>query len=222
MSDLPYRLEPASGYDEYKVTSLLKDHLAALIEQPENKETIDDILKLINGYKDQLINLRVKNNIATIKEVYKAIDNFFDKAPEENKKDITCKPGCTACCFIDVDVSFDEVAAIINYCKENAIEIDKEYLEKQASVGRKKYSELSRCIFLKDNMCSIYPVRPIACRKHWVKTDPSFCDFSENIAHPVGEYFDINTEILASASLNVGGSGSLENMLLSELERREA
>ena len=91
---------------------------------------------------------------------------------------------------------------IVNYCKENGIEIDREYLTKQAAVGRKTYTPLSRCVFLKDNLCSIYPVRPIACRKHWVKTDPSLCDFSNNIINQVGGYFDINTEILASAVLN--------------------
>ena len=148
MTDLPYRLEPASGYDEYRITSLLKDHLALLMEQPENQETIDQVLKLINGYKQQLKDLRAKDNIATIKEVFKTIDNFFNNAPEANKKDIQCKTGCTACCFIDIDISFDEVDVIINYCRENSIEIDKEYLEKQATVGRKKYSELSRCVFL--------------------------------------------------------------------------
>jgi len=222
MTDLPYRLEPASGYDEYKVTSLLKDHLAALMEDPESQETISQVLKLVKGYKDQLSALRARDTIATVKEVYKAIDNFFNAAPVENKRGIQCKEGCTACCFIDVDISFDEVAAIINYCDHNGIEIDKEYLEKQVAVGRKKYSEFSRCVFLKDNMCSIYPARPIACRKHWVKTDPSLCDFSQNIAHPVGNYFDVNTEILASAVLNVGGTGSFENMMLSELERRAA
>jgi len=219
MSDLPYRLEPASGYDEYKVTSLLKDHLASLMENSENQETIDQILKLINGYKDQLSQLRAQNQTGTIKEVYKAIDNFFNAAPEENKKEIQCKAGCTACCFIDVDVSVDEAAAIIDYCGENAIEIDKGYLEKQAAVGRKKYSELSRCVFLKDDLCSIYPVRPIACRKHWVKTDPALCDFSKNIINQVGGYFDVNTEILASAVLNVGETGSFEKMMLNELEK---
>ena len=220
MTDLPYRLEPAPGYDEYKVTSLLKDHLVLLMENSENQETIDQILKLINGYKDQLRNLSAKNNIETIKEVYKAIDNFFNTAPDENKKEIQCKAGCTACCFIDVDVSADEAAAIVNYCNENAIEIDKEYLEKQAAVGRKKYSELSRCVFLKDDLCSIYPVRPIACRKHWVKTDPALCDFSKNIINQVGGYFDVNTEILASAVLNVGEMGSFEKMMLNELEEK--
>jgi len=217
MTDLLYRLEPASGYDEYKVTSLLKDHLVSLMENSENQETINQILKLINGYKDQLRQLRAQNQTGTITEVYKAIDNFFNAAPEENKKEIKCKTGCTACCFIDVDVSADEAATIINYCNENAIEIDKEYLGKQAAVGRKKYSELSRCVFLKDNLCSVYPVRPIACRKHWVKTDPALCDFSKNIINQVGGYFDVNTEILASAVLNVGETGSFEKMMLNEL-----
>jgi hypothetical protein len=218
MTDLPYRFEPAPGYDTYKVTSMLKDYLGMLMEHSENQETIEQILKLINGYTDQLRKLRIQNRVEATLEVYKAIDGFFNAAPEENKKEIQCKAGCTACCFIDVDVSGDEAAVIINYCRENGIEIDKEYLKKQAAVGRKTYSHLSRCVFLKDNLCSIYPVRPIACRKHWVKTDPALCDFSKNIINQVGGYFDINTEILASALLNVDETGSFEKVLLSELE----
>jgi Fe-S-cluster containining protein len=219
MAGLPYCFEPATGYVEYKVTSMLKDYLAMLMEQPENRETIEQILTLINGYRDQIRNLRTQNQVETIKEVYKAIDNFLLNAPAESKKEIQCKAGCTACCYIDVDVSGDEAAVIINYCKENGIEIDQDYLTKQAAVGRKSYSPLSRCVFLKDNLCSIYPVRPIACRKHWVKTDPSLCDFSKNIANQVGGYFDLNTEILASALLNVDEAAPFEKVLLSELDK---
>jgi hypothetical protein len=219
MADLPYRFEPATGYVGYKVTSTLKDYLAMLMEQPENRETIEQILKLINGYTDQLRNLRTQNREETIKEVYKAIDGFFSALPEENKKEIKCKTGCTACCFIDVDVSGDEAAFIINYCKENGIEIDKEYLTRQAAIGRKSYSSLSRCVFLKDNLCRIYPVRPIACRKHWVKTDPALCDFSQNIVNQVSKYFDVNMEILASALLNVDEAGPFEKVLLDEMDK---
>ena len=219
MADLPYSLKPAPGLINYKVTSMLRDYLGLLMEQPENKETIDQILNLINGYIVQLRNLRTQNQEETTKQVYKAIDSFFNSAPEENKKDIQCKAGCTACCFIEIDVSGDEAAVIINYCRENEIEIDREYLTKQAAVGRKTYSELSRCVFLKDNLCSIYPVRPVACRKHWVKTDPALCDFSKNIINQVGGYFDVNTEILASAMLNVDETGPLEKALLSELDK---
>ena len=217
MAGLPYRFEPAPGYAEYKVTSMLKDYLGMLMEQSETQETIEQILKLIDGYIVQLRKLRIQNRVEATKEVYKAIDGFFNAAPEESKKEIQCKAGCTACCFIDVDVSGDEAAVIINYCKENGIEIDKEYLTKQAAVGRKSYSHLSRCVFLKDNVCSIYPVRPIACRKHWVKTEPALCDFSKNIVNQVGGYFDVNTEILASAILNVDEAGPFEKVLLDEL-----
>jgi len=192
------------------------------MQQPENKETIDQILKLINGYTAQLKSLRMQNRLQTIREVYKAIDGFFDAAPEENKKDIQCKAGCTSCCFIEIDVSGDEAAVIVDHCRENGIDIDRDYLAKQAEVGRKTYSALSKCFFLKDNLCSIYAVRPIACRKHWVKTDPALCDFSKNIVNPVGGYFDVNTEILASAVLNVDESGPLEKALLKELEKMSA
>ena len=219
MADHPYRFEPAPGYDEYKVTSLLKDYLGMLMEQPEARETIEQILKLINGYTDQLRNLRTQNRVEATQSVYKAIDDFFIAAPEENKKEIQCKKGCTACCFIEIDVSGDEAAVIIDYCRENGMEIDREYLTKQAAVGRKSYSDLSRCVFLKDNLCTIYPVRPIACRKHWVKTDPALCDFSKNIINGVGRYFDLNTEILASGLLNVDEAGPLEKVLLGELDK---
>lgn len=214
MDPLPYRFEPESGYVNYKVTSMLKDYLGMLMENPDNKETIEQIIKLIEGYTVQLRSLRIQNKAETAKEVYKAIDNFFVKAPDENKKDIRCKAGCTACCFIDVDVSGDEAGVIIDYCRENNIEIDREYLTKQAAVGRKSYSDLSKCFFLKDNLCSIYPVRPIACRKHWVKSDPILCDFSKNIVNQVNGYFDVNAEILASALLNVDETGPIEKMIL--------
>lgn len=219
MADLPYSFEPATGYNKYKVTAMLRDYLGMLMEQPENRETIEQMLTLINGYTDQLRRLRVKNQDDATKEVYKAIDGFFNAAPEENKKEIQCRAGCTACCFIEIDVSGDEAAVIINYCRENGIEIDREYLTKQATVGRKSYSGLSRCAFLKENLCSIYPVRPIACRKHWVKTDPALCDFSKNIINQVGGYFDVNTEILASAILNVDEAGPFEKVLLGELDK---
>lgn len=219
MTDLPYRFEPAPGYDHYKVTSMLRDYLGMLTEEPGNGETIEQILSLINSYTTQLRNIRIQNREEATKEVYKAIDGFFNTAPEDDKTDIQCRAGCTACCFIEIDVSGDEATVILNYCRENGMEIDLEYLQKQAVVGRKTYSELSRCVFLKDNLCSIYPVRPIACRKHWVKTDPALCDFSENRINQVGGYFNVNTEILASAALNVEEVGPFEKVLLGELDK---
>ena len=52
-----------------------------------------------------------------------------------------------------------------------------------------------------------------------MKTDPALCDFSKNIINQVGGYFDVNTEILASALLNVEEAGPLEKALLSALDK---
>jgi len=217
MSDLPYRFEPEPGYVEYKVTSLLRDYLNLLMQDPANKERIEQVISLINGYTAQLGNLRLQNRLETTREVYRAVDGFFNAAPDENKKDIQCKAGCTHCCYIEIDVSRDEAAAILAFCREKGLTVDKEYLEQQVAAGRKTFSAVSRCAFLKDNLCSIYEVRPVACRKHWVNTDPALCDFSGNTANAVGNYFDINTEILASAMLQVAEAIPLEKALLDEL-----
>lgn len=214
MADLPYSFVPETGYNAYKVTSLLKDYLALQMEEPGNPELINSILHLIDDYIIQLKKLRAQYNTTPTKQVYDAIDGFFINSPETGKEEITCKTGCTACCFIDLDVSLDEAALIIDYCKKIGIDIDRTYLTEQAAAGRKSYSDLSRCIFLKENLCSIYPVRPVACRKHWVKTDPALCDFSKNIANPVGAFFNVNSEILASAMLNVSEVMPFEKALL--------
>lgn len=39
------------------------------------------------------------------------------------------------------------------------------------------------------------------------------------MVNPIGGYFDVNTEILASALLNVDEAGPFEKVLLSELEK---
>lgn len=37
------------------------------------------------------------------------------------------------------------------------------------------------CMFLKDNVCTIYKYRPFACRKLFVVTDPEFCKGEDNL-----------------------------------------
>ena len=219
MPALPYRFTPTSGYDEYKISTLLKDYMESLPDNAGSLETKENIVSLINGYSEQLSKFSEQNKIATTREVYRVIDHFFEEAPQDMKKEIQCKAGCTACCYIEIDVTENESETILEYCRENKINADRDYLEKQAEIGRESFSAYSRCVFLEENLCQVYPVRPVACRKHFVMSDPSLCDFSENRVNQVAKYFDINTEILASAFLHTARSRPFAKALLFEGNR---
>jgi Fe-S-cluster containining protein len=69
-----------------------------------------------------------------------------------------CKSKCSYCCNIRVDVSELEMSIIKKSSKKQM---------KDASRGR---AIGEPCPFLKNNMCSIYDVRPFVCRMHQVFT----------------------------------------------------
>lgn len=86
MADLAFSFEPVPGYNNYKVTAMLRDYLGMLMEQPENKETVDQILNLIIGYTIQLRNLRAQNRGETTKEVFKAMMVFLMPPRRKTKR----------------------------------------------------------------------------------------------------------------------------------------
>ena len=59
------------------------------------------------------------------------------------------------------------------------------------SAAGKWYAELAlRCPFLAGDVCSFYPTRPVACRKHCVVSDPRYCSevssaLGERLALPI-------------------------------------
>jgi Fe-S-cluster containining protein len=218
--DVQYSFSPLPGHKGYKVTMLLKDYMTRLLEESQ-QEDLEAIIKLIDAYADQFRKLYSSHPEKGMQAVIKAADDIIAATTPETKNQFQCQSGCTHCCYIDVDISQNEAATIINYCNKSGIDTDIEYLLKQAEKGRKVYSEFSRCTFLKENKCSIYPVRPMSCRKLYVFTDPSFCDSSASKVNQAGTYFDLHTEIYASALMNISETGPMERMLLKELRKDE-
>lgn len=92
------------------------------------------------------------------------------------KQNLTCTKGCSFCCYINVDISPTEARVLINYVTPEV----KEKLIAQQGYGLKKYDLLPyqkrACAFLKDNKCSIYAERPMACRKHQVVSSKELCN----------------------------------------------
>jgi len=155
-----------------------------------------------------------------VKEFYEV----FDDAVVQGKTLVSCSKGCHFCCRQNVHVYKAEAAVIAEYCREHGIEIPKIYLKEQMRYGWKELAktEVGWCVFLKDGECSIYPVRPIACRNYFVISNPKLCDI---ITYPSEKGFRVVSKVLVfplMLSVAFGGimkerkdeGGSLSEMLL--------
>jgi len=114
---------------------------------------------------------------------------------------VRCKKGCAFCCHINIDMTLAEAEVIVQYCKDNDIAINEKLLEIQKSltIQQRNAHKDNRCAFLSpDNTCSIYEVRPLACRKYIVASKPKHCDASKG-TREVAVISELRTEILISA-----------------------
>ncbi|MEM1426134.1 MAG: YkgJ family cysteine cluster protein [Cyanobacteria bacterium P01_H01_bin.130] len=98
-------------------------------------------------------------------------------AATEAEPQIACRSGCSWCCYLHVPMSQPEVQVILRYLQHRMSASERERLQQriEATARRlqtvKSSDRLGRrvpCAFLdlRDNRCSIHPVRPAACRDH--------------------------------------------------------
>jgi len=84
---------------------------------------------------------------------------------------VACQKGCSSCCKMNVTLS----------------EVEAKYIEAEKGIKAERLSGSRRhdqnqfigipCPFLKEDVCSIYDVRPFACRKHLsFDTSPYWCE----------------------------------------------
>jgi len=82
---------------------------------------------------------------------------------EKQGKSLACKRGCSNCCKThrDIPVYPIEIVGIYWY----VIEKIKEPFRSQIKSSLLKHKKGETCPFLIDGVCSIYPMRPLACRQ---------------------------------------------------------
>ncbi len=85
------------------------------------------------------------------------------KTAEKQGKNLACKKGCSNCCLThrDIPVYPIEIVGIYWY----VIEKVKEPLRTQIKSSLIKHRKGEPCPFLINNACSIYSMRPLACRQ---------------------------------------------------------
>jgi Fe-S-cluster containining protein len=102
-------------------------------------------------------------------DVYYSIDSEYEKSlKEESKKRgqrVVCERGCSCCCIEQtVPITQLELQGISWYVIER-LEVE---LRNKIKVRLLNHKEIKECPFLIDEFCSIYEMRPIACRSFFV------------------------------------------------------
>lgn len=129
-----------------------------------------------------------------MKIVHKQIDEIIEK---ENK---CCSKGCSFCCYQQIEILDIEKDLIIDFLNDKVDENTKEIIKKNLNNWLDVFEEKTpdnkvlnvqdvfidfknkigksglKCPLLVDNLCSIYEMRPITCRIHYVEHSPQKCD----------------------------------------------
>lgn len=193
--------------------------LSHVIEKLPPREH-DAVLRMVEHRTNEL---RQYYKMGTPVEFVKAFYEIFDETLAEVIEGVSCKRGCHFCCRQNVNIYKDEAATIAEYCREHDISIPREYLVEQLEHDWKEIAKTDAgwCTFLKDGQCSIYAVRPLACRNYHVVSPAELCDtvkFPSDKGHRVAVSVFTLPEIEASAFSGVmadkGESGRLPEMLL--------
>ena len=153
------------------------EYISKEIDIPATDILIDEIEQLFknNNYPDDYV-LNDGSPLKMMKKFYICLDKLVDIY----SKYVPCKKGCSKCCDIKVDVTGLEINMIKYYLDENKQKYLFNAIENRHS-NRRDYSGIV-CPFLKDNICTIYEVRPFMCRKYFVfEDDNSKCGAMNNI-----------------------------------------
>jgi Fe-S-cluster containining protein len=104
---------------------------------------------------------------------------------------LSCKAGCAHCCHLLLLVTLPEAIAIAEYfladsqrrtliptlSRQFFEQVQKIPLGVSEDIRTEYFKSKTPCAFLDttSNLCSVYEVRPTACRYHWVISDPDLC-----------------------------------------------
>lgn len=112
----------------------------------------------------------------------------------------SCRKGCSHCCKQAVAITAIEAHRIGTFIGRPPFPVKHRSLLAMVSritATQEQYKSVP-CPFLKDDECSVYPVRPLVCRTHFSLGEPKLCDTTDPENGPV-PYFNF----MAVVGLNV-------------------
>jgi Fe-S-cluster containining protein len=161
---------------------------------------------------------------ALARKVHTTMDQVLerDRGADPTSKAIQCRRGCDHCCRVPVEIWPHEAALLVESARAAGIAIDQARLERQSRYSiddwQRQPAEDRACIFLGDEgQCQVYDVRPNACRKLLVVSEPALCDSDQHAAQRVERWLSWEAEVLESAALEIFGTELMPRLLLAEL-----
>ncbi|HEY1174045.1 MAG TPA: YkgJ family cysteine cluster protein [Verrucomicrobiae bacterium] len=153
----------------------------------------------MNPTEELLSNLKGDSTQAGVRlatrQYFVAADANAEGFLKTKKLTLACRQGCALCCVLRVHVRAHEVFAVADFIGEKFSAKQREELLARLEVHVKRIAPLTRaqhettnvvCPLLVDSVCSVYPVRPFACRGHH-SNDLSACQYSYD--HPEDDTF---------------------------------
>lgn len=124
--------------------------------------------------------------------------DVVDKAAEKVAPSTICKRGCSHCCYQAVRLSQWEAERIGKAIGREPAAAD----NRGAPIGEaSEHYAGTPCPMLKDGECSVYDVRPIACRSYFsLENDASLCDTINN-PRAIVAYFNFGPLTAANVML---------------------
>jgi Fe-S-cluster containining protein len=129
-------------------------------------------------------------------KIFQEVDELVDREVARSSAEgrpATCAPGCSHCCRQELYAPRAEVEAIVEWLEQSAPHLIDELKRRVATwldwyrtqypaliargIARRDafYSHGPPCPALIDDLCSIYPVRPVFCRTHYVASPAGAC-----------------------------------------------
>jgi Fe-S-cluster containining protein len=200
----------------------ISESLSDLLHQmtPNQQDQVSEMMTFYYEQYQEMVKGNPKDRISVAAGVHRAVQQSLDsQIKQEKEHKVSCKKGCSFCCFLRVDITNDEADLLTTYAKEQKVEIDYEKLKKQITPNNDEFMKLPakdrKCIFLNDfGSCKVYKHRPSSCRKLIVVSDPYTCDTENNLGAQIGKLVDLEAEVITAASLNATPSGSMAEMLI--------
>lgn len=213
-----------------EILAIDSEELAERMLEPATMQAIyEDTEEIIGRSRtpDSLYTL-VQNAIKTMGEVWGNL--------AEESEPSACRKGCSMCCHQSVMVTAPEVLLTVKLLRDNLADAEIDQLQARVAERAKEIEGRSTnermdsriaCAFLVDDICSIYPARPLQCRGGYSE-DVDYCrslfDDRETTQQGVadgsvdGRYMLVPKMLYDSAQVGMAGALKAEGLSADPLE----